>query len=412
MVRKVQKSKKMKKVVVQTRKAEVTAIGRALRALGGLGGGYVGSMLGSGTAGASIGHGLGGQLSRWLGQGDYEVRSNSLLKQGGSGVIPAMHKNGQSIIVRHKEFITEVTGKTAFTVQKRLSINPGLSATFPWLSGVAAQYSEYSVKGMVYHYVPTSGNAVSSTNAALGTVMLQTSYRANEDAPVSKVEMLNEYWSNEAKPSEEFCHPIECDPNENPFNVQYVRTTDVAGTDSILLYDLGTTTLAVSGQQADDIVLGDLWVTYEIELRKPRVTFQSGDTIPGLSTRATTNINTTTPFGTNVESLDTLVGGGTVSGTAITMGRGNTGTYSVSIWYPSATAVSLSTIAVTGAGSTLINSLQPLLTTGVSYIVTVILTITQPNTVTVITPTFATLAGASACRVILTKINPALAAPP
>jgi len=123
----------------------------------------------------------------------------------------------------------------------------------------------------VFHYVPSSGSAIASTNNALGTVMLQTSYRSNDTVPASKVEMLNEYWSSEAVPSEPFCHPIECDPAENPFNIQYVRSTAVPTGDNKLLYDLGVTHVATSGQQAPNIVLGDLWVSYEVELKKPLI---------------------------------------------------------------------------------------------------------------------------------------------
>lgn len=408
------KSKRATKVVVQPKKAEVTAIGRALRAIGGFGGGYLGGMAGQPSVGASIGHGLGAQLSRWLGQGDYQVQSNSLLRQSASGVVPAMHQSGQSVIVRHKEFITEVTGKTAFTVQRRLSINPGLSATFPWLSGVAAQYSEYTIKGMVYHYVPTSGNAVSSTNAALGTVMLQTSYRANEAQPASKVEMLNEYWSNEAKPSEAFCHPIECDPKENPFNVQYIRTGDVPTTDNVLLYDLGTTTLAVSGQQANDIVLGDLWVTYEIELRKPKLTDLTGESLPAMRATSSANINTTTCFGTNIaETFDSLGGGTTISSTAITLPPGNVGVYQLSVYMGGVTAAQSAGLTVTGTGSStaqiyLGSNIAPISTTSNGYVYLCTFQVTNPNTTTVVTPTFSTLTGATSLYLTLMKVNPGL----
>ena len=255
------------------KKNEVTKLGAALRALGGLGGGAVGSLFGNPTTGSTIGTGLGAALSRWLGSGDYRVSSNSVVQQSlkGTSSIPSMHQDGQSVIVRHKEFVTEVRGYNTFTVRGSYDINPGRHETFPWLAGVASRFQEYKIRGLVWHYVPSSGTAVSGTNPALGTVMLQTSYRSNDDPPANKMEVLNEYWSSESVPSEAFCHPIECDPKENPFNIQYVRTDNVPDGDSKLLYDLGTTHLCVSGQQTNDVVLGDLWCTYEIELKKPIV---------------------------------------------------------------------------------------------------------------------------------------------
>lgn len=248
--------------------SDVSQLGKMFRALGGGVGTLAGGYLGYPTVGGQIGTSLGAAMSKWLGSGDYRVAQNSVLS---TGDIPAMHNDGQSIIVRHKEFVTELTSSTSFQVRKALPLNPGLPGSFPWLSTVARNYLEYKIKGMVFHYVPTSGNAVGSTNTALGSVMFQTTYRASDVAPTSKVEMLNEYCANECVPSDTVCHPIECDPKENPFQVQYTRNTAVPSGDSTLLYDLGTTYIAVTGQQANDVVLGDVWVTYEVELKKPVV---------------------------------------------------------------------------------------------------------------------------------------------
>jgi len=251
-------------------KKEITRLGRVLRNIGGLAGGMAGNFVGQSNAGSAMGTNLGAALSRWLGSGDYTVKSNSIISSlRTSDAIPAMHNNGQSITVRHKEYLGAVTGKTAFTVQNTFNLNPGLPETFPWLSDIATRFQEYVIKGAVFHYVPTSGTAVTGTNPALGSIMLQTSYRANDNAPASKVEMLNEFWSSEGKPSEPLAHPIECAPQETVLQARYVRNTSIPTTESALFYDLGVTYLAVQGQLSDDTVLGDLWLTYEVELRKP-----------------------------------------------------------------------------------------------------------------------------------------------
>lgn len=257
-----------------TKKKELTRLGSALRALGGLGGSALGGLIGMPSAGSNIGTGLGASISKWLGSGDYEVAQNSIVAktQNMSGTVPDMHKTNQSIIVRHKEFVTTINSSTGFQVQGSYDINPGNPYLFPWLSGVAARFQEYKIRGMVFHYVPTSGAAVASTNAALGAVMLQTSYRSSDTAPVSKIEMLNEYNSNESVPCEPFCHPIECDPKENPFNIQYVKSLVLPNAEDKLLYDLGVTHVAVQGCQTNGNPIGDLWVTYEVELKKPLVT--------------------------------------------------------------------------------------------------------------------------------------------
>ena len=250
---------------------EVGLLGQALRSLGTAGGAAIGSYLGNPIVGGTVGNSLGATISRWLGAGDYAVASNTVVNRvlKGTDSIPMMHNNGQSVVVRHKEYIGEIRSATSFTLQNSLPLNPGMSGTFPWLSDIAVRFQEYRLKGMVFHYVPSSGTALSGTNPAIGTVMMQTSYRASDLPPTSKLEMLNEYCASESSPTEAFCHPIECDARENPFSTMYVRSGSIPTTDSMLMYDVGTTHIATTGNPATGNVLGDLWVTYEIELKKP-----------------------------------------------------------------------------------------------------------------------------------------------
>lgn len=401
---------------VKKKEAELTRLGGALRMLGGLGGRTLGSMVGYGDVGAQQGTNLAASISRWLGSGDYSVSSNSLTQRvAAGGTIPAMHKEGQTVIVRHKEFISEVLSNTTFSVQQQFNINPGLSLTFPWLAGIAAQFSEYRIRGMVYHYVPTSGDAINGTNPAIGSVMLQTSYRASESAPTSKIELLNEYWSSEAKPSEPFCHPIECDPKENPFNVQYIRTGSVPAGDSVLMYDLGKTTLAVSGMPATNNVVGDLWVTYEIELRKPVLTDVTGTDVLTLSSFATSALTAATPFGTNmVISAGTSFAIFPIFGTnTITFPPGSVGAYQVVVMHSGMTSASYSSPLISGSGSSFISNLGDPFGHSTAYTVgtqnafnIAAIQITNPTTTTVLTMGATTLTGVTRVNVNITQVNP------
>lgn len=257
----------------QTQSQNIGFIGQALRSLGGLGGTALGGMIGAPSAGSAVGSSLGAAISRWLGAGDYTVGTNSIVKSSlkAASSIPMMHNTNQSVVIRHREYLGEIKSNTTYTVNGSYELNPGNSKTFPWLSGIATNFQEYSFKGLVFHYVPASGSAISGTSPTLGTVMLQTSYRSTDAPPVSKQELLNEYCSNEVVPMETMAHPVECDPKENPFNVQYVRSGDLGPNETPLMYDLGVTHVATSGQLASGNVLGDLWVTYEVELKKPIV---------------------------------------------------------------------------------------------------------------------------------------------
>lgn len=379
--------------------------------LGGLGGTALGSLVGMGASGGNFGTGLGAALSQWLGSGDYMVSANSITQRASAGTIPAMHQQGQSIVVRHKEFLTEVRGNTTFLVRNAYNLNPGLSSTFPWLHAIAAQYSQYKIRGMVFHYVPTSGS-IATASPALGTVMIQTSYRATEDLPASKIEMLNEYWSSEAKPSEEFCHPIECDPKENPFNIQYIRSGGLPATENQLMYDLGRTSIAVSGQQANDQVLGDLWISYEIELKKPVVTNTNNSNIQsftGTSSAGITNVNT---IGTNfAERFNSFEGAFTFGANSITFPRGTSGAYQITLYYQGVTAGSGASLGITGgvvnqaiAASNVIAS-DYTVGTG-NFMATFYVVIVNPDVSCTVIPAFATLTAPARLRVMITEHNP------
>jgi len=310
-----------------------------------------------GDAGATAGSGLGAAISRWLGSGDYVVKENTIVQRASTG-IPMMHKTEQTVVLRHREYLGEVRSSINFTVQNAFSINPGLRETFPWASGIASQFAQYRIKGMVYHYVPTSGNAVSSTNPALGSVMLQTSYRADDLAPVSKVETLNEYWACEARPDTEFCHPIECSPTENPFGVHYVRTGAAPSSSSILMYDIGQTWLCTSGMQTNGNVVGDLWVTYEIELKKPLLADYTGTSLRGAVYRSPTASNTFLQQRNTFPEAPTI--GEVSSGFGLTLPKGSVGTYLVNVCVFGATTFGFSAFNVSNASKT------PLFNTGVT----------------------------------------------
>lgn len=314
--------------------AEMTRLGGALRALGGLGGTALGGLIGMPASGGSVGTGLGATLSRWLGSGDYEINKNSIVNRlEVSGSVPEMHKSDQTIVVRHREFVATVNSSQAFEVQQTFDINPGNNVLFPWLAGIAARFQEYKVRGMVFHYVPTSGSAVASTNSALGAVMLQTTYRASDSPPSSKVEMLNEYSSSESVPCDAFCHPIECDPKENPFNIQYVRTQNTPTSEGKLLYDLGSTHLAVQGCQTTGNPIGDLWVTYEIELKKPLVSSNITSAIRSFSA-ITSSTDTANMFSTITSSSGPLPI--LLAGNRVLFGKGTSGSYQVTVRLTSA----------------------------------------------------------------------------
>lgn len=213
---------------------------------------------------------IGDKLGTLFGLGAYEVRKNSLTIPMGVDP-PSMHTRSGDTIIAHREYITDiVTSATpgAFNLQS-FAINPGLNSTFPWLSEIASSYEEYEMLGCVFEFKTTSSDALNSTNTALGYVMQATNYNAAAPVFANKLSMLNTQYSTDCKPSQSCLHPIECDPHYNPMMSQYVRSGAVPIGQDQKTYDLGLYQIATGGMQAASVVIGELWVTYQIALRKP-----------------------------------------------------------------------------------------------------------------------------------------------
>lgn len=237
-------------------------------------GGWLGGPLGSSLASQGA-----GWLSDILGMGDYDIKGNSLMK--GTTGVPTFSESAHTVRIRHREYLGDITGSTGFSVRS-YSINPGLEATFPWLSNVAYAYQQYKLHGCLFEFVSTSADALNSVNTALGTVIMSTQYNSTLPSFSNKAEMEQYEYSCSSKPSCSLIHPVECDPDFNVLQHLYVRGGAVpAGTDA-RLYDLGNFQLATVGMQAA-ATIGELWVTYDVEFFKPRI--QPGGAYPGQFTR-------------------------------------------------------------------------------------------------------------------------------
>lgn len=211
------------------------------------------------------------------GFGDYHVASNSLLTGGLNPPEIVNSVNSGAFIVRHREYIADVTSTENFTMRE-FAIQPGLPATFPWLAQVAHAYEQYRIRGMIFEFKSTSSNAVLSTAAstALGTVIMATSYNPSLVEFVDKRTMENYQFANSCAPSANLMHPIECARNQTPVTELFIRTDDVPQGDDIKLYDIGKFVLATVGMQQTGGIIGELWVTFEIEFLKPKMLEEIG----------------------------------------------------------------------------------------------------------------------------------------
>lgn len=228
----------------------------------------VGSLFG--PAGGNLGAEAGRLFRKITGFGDYKVQSNTLMTE--SDRLPMFKPATAGTRVVHREYLSDViTSPTAglFDIQQ-YPIQPALLATFPWLSNSAENYQEYTINGMVFEFKSNSYDALASTNTASGTVIMSTNYNPLDPPFANKFTMEQSQFTCSDKPSRDLLHPIECSKVDTPANVLYIRTGSAVNGD-LRLYDWGNFYIATVGMQGTSVNVGELWVTYDITLLKPKL---------------------------------------------------------------------------------------------------------------------------------------------
>jgi hypothetical protein len=240
----------------------------------------IGSSIGSlvSPAAGVVAGGVGGVIDRIMGRGSYKVKRNTVL-QGG----PPVFKDTGHVFFSNREYLGDISSTTAFS-NTAFSINPGISSTFPILSSIAQNFEMYDMHGLVFEFKSTSADALNSTNTALGTVIMATSYDSIDANFTTKQQMDNYEFATSSRPSDSMLHAVECSPKLEALSKRYVRSGGVpTGADS-RFYDVGTFQIATVGSQAAAVV-GELWVSYHVELMHPKLgptstAFYSASTAP------------------------------------------------------------------------------------------------------------------------------------
>lgn len=213
----------------------------------------------------------------------------SRMIRSGPPKVSTTTSNGQrTTTFEHEELvISSIAGSTSFTVQSTLSLNPGLTATFPWLGPQAVQWEEYAVTRLYARYV-----AIAATSTK-GDVIISPDYDASSPAPTTETQAANNQGTVTTNVWREFV--IELDPRAM-MNMprKFVRSTLVAG--DIKTFDVGKLFIATNNC-ADTSAVGKLYLGYRIQCWVPQNS-PSFATVPISTSFYTQNANQT--FTTNV----------------------------------------------------------------------------------------------------------------
>lgn len=233
-----------------------------------------GSMIGGLFGMPGLGKMAGNALANIVGLGSYEVKENIFME----GRLPQVMNipSGGGTVIRFQEYLTDiyttsnVGNPAAFNIQS-FFINPANVDTFPWLSQIAANYEQYQIEGLLFEFKSTSADALNSTNSALGSVMMATQYDSLDTVFRTKAEMLNYEYSVSGKPSDNLVHMIECAPTQSTLSALYTLDGAVPTGADARFYHLGRFSIATVGFQAASVNIGQLHITYQVRLMKPKL---------------------------------------------------------------------------------------------------------------------------------------------
>jgi len=234
-----------------------------------------------------------------------------------------------SIIVSHRSLLGPVTGEILYEVIK-YATNPGLSSTFPWLSELAARYEKYRFNRLRFEY-----RSVTSTDTK-GVIMMSFDFDAADPAPSTKSQQAQTIPSSENNVWMNNDLVVDC-----PKEFLFVRQGSVADTD-IKTYDIGN--LWISSIYGDGVIAGELYINYEVELKKPSL---GHPLTTHLFTTAPTNGS---PFNSSTKNLGFSVVDVTVSVSDRMMTCVTSGEYLV-VFVVRGTGISVLNAPVAGAGS-------------------------------------------------------------
>jgi len=241
-----------------------------------------------------------GWLSSLIGAGSYrsshrQVKANSLYNNVAEPP-PSVMAGGDHQPFRRREKVLDVWSSNAFQHQQ-IVFQPGLVASFPWLNICAKAFQRYKIRGAVVEFLhsvePYGGGNVN------GRVVLSTRYDLSANPPSSVNEAENSFFAEPGTPCENILMAIECAPETRPVNVLNVRTGDLPSTANAQFFDHCIIDVCNQGQTDGTIQIGEIWISYDVEMEMPISETITGVDVGGLVAYSSsgTAMTAALPFG-------------------------------------------------------------------------------------------------------------------
>jgi len=247
-----------------------------------------------------------------------QISAAAAYSTGQSSRAPIISMTRDQCRIRHRELLASVTGSTAFTVALSLGINPGLSASFPWLSVMAQAWEEYEFTSLRFCYYTRTGTNIP------GSVMMAIDYDAADAAPASEQIASSYEGVVEDAPWKDICCTARKLSMTGPLKKHYTRNSALAANLDIKTYDVGNFFLmTVDGTS---VPWGKLWVEYDVVFTLPQLPPNGVGPVGGKISSGGT-LSAANPFG-DAPTVDPQANGISISNNSIVT-FANAGTYLV-----------------------------------------------------------------------------------
>lgn len=174
--------------------------------------------------------------------------------------------------VTKSEYLYDVvTGGSGAFDMKLVELNPGLECTFPYLASLAQSYDNYQFNSLSFVFKSKVGEFGTTTNNALGTVMMYFEPDWSATRVATKQEFLAKGNCVNGQTTDNIV--LRCPPRSDLRSRFQIRVsgkvvggTYDAHTSSMIDFDIGRVFLATQGCPIPNQNIGELWVSYDVTL--------------------------------------------------------------------------------------------------------------------------------------------------
>lgn len=234
------------------------------------------------------GQAMANQVGAFAGSGSYAsmapAHANELFVNSEHKPMKSHTLGGEQsgIEISHREFVCDAFGpnNSAFVAQK-FPMNAGLMSTFAFLSQIACNFEEYEFVTLVWEWIPVITEYVSS--GQVGSIVMVSNPNAGAPDFADKLSASQFRGAVTFRPTERGLHGVECDTSQGAKGFLFSRTIAVPRNQDVKTFDMGNFYLCFCNipNTLNGQTLGELWVTYRVRLRTPKLCVYRGLSIQG-----------------------------------------------------------------------------------------------------------------------------------